>query len=354
MKDSSANLFDLKRVFYKSLNVQIDFLQMRAFVRSLIVAAVMMFSASSHAVEQVTFQLDWLPGGDKAPIYVGIHEGYFQEEGVEIKIASGRGSTDAITKLSTGISDIGSIGLGAMLSAKASSQVPVTAIYSMYTKPPHAFLSVSDKQVSSVRDLKGKTIATSPFTASNVFLPLILSENAMSMEDIRLIKADPGALGPMLAMGRVDAIIEWVTNSPRHIPLLKKRGKDLVLIPWADAGMEIYSTSLVASDAFLQERPEVVKKFLRAYIKAIAFTQENHRRAAEIVHGFVEEVQIEAAEQSIVYFTQLSKNEITEKEGFGNIQAERLMETWRWVAEAQTLDFGGFNPETAVDRSFLP
>ena len=318
------------------------------------VFALVSLSHTANALEKVVFQLDWLPGGDKAPIYVGLDQGFFEEAGLSVKIASGRGSSDAITKLSAGRSDIGSVGLGAVLAAKAQQNVPVTAVYSMFTKPPHAFLTTSDQPISSVADLKGKRIATSPFTSSNIYLPLILKENGLSETDVKLIKADPGALGPLLATGRVDAIIEWMTNSPRHEPQLKKMGKELIVIPWSDAGMEIYATSLVASDRFLRERPEVAKRFISAYIKAIEFTQNHNGKAANIVHDYVNEIPIDIAEASIAYFTKLSKNEITLEEGPGRFNAERLLKTWRWVASAQTLDEAGFNPESAVNRNFHP
>lgn len=309
--------------------------------------------SSASALEEVTFQLDWLPGGDKAPIYVGIEKGYFKDVGIDVKIASGRGSTDAITKLSVGKSDIGSVGLGAVLLAKAQHNVPVTAIYSMFTKPPHAFLTTKDKGIATVSDLKRKKVATSPFTSSNVFLPLILERNGLTIDDIVLIKADPGALGPMLAMGRVDAIIEWVTNSPRHRPHLAKMKKEMVTIPWAEAGMEIYATSLVASDRFIQEKPELAKRFLAAFVKSMTYTREHHREAAEIVNRFVAEVPVDVAELSIGHFTRLSKNAITEAEGEGVFNSERLIETWRWVSRAQDVPFESFDPEKAVNRDFV-
>ena len=59
-------------------------------------------SSSVMAADKVTFQLDWLPGGDKAPVYVGIQEGFFAEADLDVSIASGRGSTDALTKMATG------------------------------------------------------------------------------------------------------------------------------------------------------------------------------------------------------------------------------------------------------------
>ena len=59
--------------------------------------SLLLTSASSFATDKVTFQLDWLPGGDKAPVYVGVQQGFFAEQDLDVTILGGKGSTDAIT-----------------------------------------------------------------------------------------------------------------------------------------------------------------------------------------------------------------------------------------------------------------
>jgi len=86
--------------------------------------------SSASAQDKVIYQLDWLPGGDKAPIYVCINEGFCADAGLDVSIAPGRGSSEAITKIATGASDIGSAGLGALMAAAATEGVPVTAVMS--------------------------------------------------------------------------------------------------------------------------------------------------------------------------------------------------------------------------------
>ena len=77
--------------------------------------------SSASAQDKVVFQLDWLPGGDKAPIYICINRGFCKQAGLDVTISSGRGSTEAITKLGTGASDIGQAGMEALMAARARS-----------------------------------------------------------------------------------------------------------------------------------------------------------------------------------------------------------------------------------------
>ena len=82
-------------------------------------------STSSFAADKVTFQLDWLPGGDKAPVMLAFNKDFFAEQDLDVTILGGKGSTDAITKIATGTADIGSADIVALLVAKANDNVPV-------------------------------------------------------------------------------------------------------------------------------------------------------------------------------------------------------------------------------------
>ena len=313
------------------------------------------FSAlGAGAADKVTYQLDWLPGGDKAPIYVCIQQGFCQQAGIEVTISQGRGSSEAITKLSTGVSDIGSAGLGALMAAKVNEDVPVTAVMSLFNKGPHAFYTLKGNDISSLEDVKGKKIATSPFTSSNVYLPLVLSDNGLSEDDIALTKADPGALGPMLMTGAADAIIAWLTDVTRYEGQAAEAGKDLVYLPWSDAGLKLYSASIVASDAFLSERPDVARRFLEAFRKSVEFSRENPAEAAKSVATMVPELDAEYVQGSLEDALVLVFNEVTDEDGLGAFEADRLAATWARVSESQGLDPAGLDPESIVDRSFLP
>ncbi|AEF54436.1 ABC transporter substrate-binding protein [Marinomonas posidonica] len=310
-------------------------------------------SSSVMAADKVTFQLDWLPGGDKAPVYVGIQQGFFAEEGLDVNIASGRGSTDALTKMATGQSDIGSSDISALMAAKAQDNVPVVAVMPYFTQAPHAFFTLKSSGIRSIKDLKGKKVATSPFTSSNAFLPLVLKENNLTEPDIKLVKSDPGALAPMMITGNTDAIIAWVTNTALFTAQAKEAGKEIVEMPWSDSGLSLYSSSLLASERFLEERPEVAKRFISAFSKAVKFTYDYPDKAGEDLHKMVPEVDASIASAQIKSITGLVFNDVTDKDGFGHFTTQRIQQTWDYAAEANGLSKDALDPETAVNRHFI-
>lgn len=311
-------------------------------------------SSAVMAADKVTYQLDWMPGGDYAPVYVGIQEGFFADVDLEVSIASGRGSTDALTKMATGQSDIGTADIGALMAARGQNDVPVVALLSYFTQAPHAFFALKSANITSIQDLKGKKVTTASFTSSNAFLPLLLKQNGLAETDIKLVKTDPGALGPMLVTENTDAIIAWVTNTALFKKQAAEAGKTVIEMPWSNEGLSLYSSSLLASEQFITERPDVAKRFVKAFAKSIKFTYENPAKAGAHLHAMVPEVDADVAAAQIKSITNLVYNDITKKDGMGAFSAARIQSTWEHVAEANELSVDALDPKTAINTDFLP
>jgi NitT/TauT family transport system substrate-binding protein len=311
-------------------------------------------NASAVAAEKVVFMIDWLPAGDKAVPYLGVQDGLFAAEGLDVTIQSGRGSSDVVTKLGTGAADMGTGGLAALLQARAQTPVAVKAVVSIYTLQPDAIFTIDGSGISSLKDVVGKTVATATFSSSNVVWPLVLKANEIDPAKVDLLKADPGALAPMLATGKVAATINWVTVAPAFAKPLSETGKKLKVIAWSDYGFDGYGLSVFASEKILTERPETVKKFMRAYMKATAKAIADPMAAAMALKAMVPEVDAEVARAQFAASVPLIVNAISKKDGEGAFDKALLAKTWKWTAEAQNMPLDKLDPEATVDRSFLP
>lgn len=305
------------------------------------------------AADHVTFQLDWLPGGDKAPIYVCIDQGFCKEAGIEVTIAPGRGSTDAISRLAAGSSDVGVSDIGALMAARAQEGVGVTAIMSIFNKGPHAFYVVEGGGIAQIADVAGKRIGTSAFTSSNVFLPLVLKDAGVDPDAVTVVNAEPGALGPMLMTGQVDAIVAWMTDLTRYRNQGAEAGHQIEALPWSAAGLNLYSASLMANDAFLADRPDVARRFVSAFKSSMEFADQNPEAAARSVTNIVAELGAEDVQGSLSDAMTLVMNDVTKADGLGVFEHGRLAETWARVAAAQGLNAAGYDPETTVSRDFM-
>jgi len=322
--------------------------------RGLIASAVLAASiASAQAQEKVTFLIDWLPAGDKAVPYLAVQKGLFAAEGLNVTIQSGRGSSDVVTKLGTGAADIGTGGLSALLQAKATTSVPVKAVMSIYTMQPDAIFTTEGSGINSLKDVAGKKIATATFSSSNVAWPLVLQANGIDPNKVDLLKVDPGALAPMLATGKVTATINWITVAPGFEGPLSETKKKLKVIQWSNYGYDGYGLSVFVSDKMLKERPETVRKFLRAMSKANDMAIADPKAAAQALKAMVPEIDVAVAEKQFASSIPLMVNDIAKKDK-GGFDKALLAKTWDWTAKAQNIPLDKLDPETAVDRSFKP
>ena len=306
------------------------------------------------ANDKVTFQLGWLPGGEYAPVYVGLQMGLFEKAGLDVTVASGRGASDVVTKLATGTADIGIAGLAALMQAKASSEIPVKAVFSVHTKQPDALVTYEGSGINSLSDLKGKKIATATFSTSNVIWPILLKMNGLSDSDIKVTKVDPGALAPMLASGTSDAAISFTTGAAAYDGPLNSVGKKTKLIRWSDYGFNGYGMVIFATDDMMAKRPEVLKRFLKVYREAEELAVADPALAVNSVHVAAPMVETSTAEKQWRESIMLISNDISNKDGLGAIDPKRLALTWDWAAKSLGVPLDKIDPEKIVDRSFIP
>ncbi|WKL16997.1 ABC transporter substrate-binding protein [Comamonas testosteroni] len=324
-----------------------------SFKRSALAAMLVACGAAAQAADKLTVQLDWLPGGDKSFVYVGVQQGFFKDEGLDVKIVPGRGSADAVTKVASGSADVGFGGISALMMAAAEGRIPVKAVMSLYSKQPDALFTRADSKIRNLKDMEGKTVAMPTFSSSNALWPIVLQKNGVDASKIKVIKSDPATLAPMLAQGRVDATINWVTVAPAFGAVLKQAGKELSVLPWTQFGLDGYGWSVMASDRTIKERPEVLKRYVRALGKSLEFSIQNPQKAAESLKAQVPEADLAVVKAEFEASIPLLRNEISQRDGLGKFEPRLLAATWGWVAQSMSYDLKKVDPETLVDRRFL-
>ncbi|MCC4310545.1 ABC transporter substrate-binding protein [Alcanivorax marinus] len=329
-------------------------MKVRALRSILFALGVSTLTAGAQAADKIRWLNDWLPAGDKAVIYLGVQEGLFKDAGIEVEIMTGRGSSDVVTKLGTGAGDMGSGGLSALMQAKAGAEVPVTAVMSIYTRQPDAVFVAEGAGIDDLKDLQGKTLATATFSASNVTWPLVLEANGMTPDAVKVLKVDPGAMGPMFATGRVDGTINWITKLPAFQALAKDAGKTVKVLPWSEYGFNGYGLSMFASDRLIEENPALVKKFVAVYKQALGMAVADPAKAGAALKAMVPDIDADIAAEEFAVSAQLIDTDIAKQDGLGAFEPELLKETWTWVAKAQNLPVDALDPEDAVTRAFIP
>jgi NitT/TauT family transport system substrate-binding protein len=308
---------------------------------------------SAKAEEKVKFVLDWFPAGYIGFVYVGLKQGYFKEEGLDVTVDIGRGGSDAVARIASGTDDFGAASLGSLMNAAANAQVPAKAVLAVYSKSPDAIVTRVGSGIESIKDLDNKSLATATFSGSNQVWPLMAKNNKLDPDHVKFLKVDNNALGPMLAAGKVDAVISWITSAPLYSKLAEASGAKLKTIPWSDFGLSGYNWSLMASDKIIKERPEVAKKFVRAFKRSVEFALAHPEQAGKDVHDLAPDTDASTNAVEIEAMRPLVENEISKRTGFGSFDPALVADTWKWVAASQDYPADKINPDSVIDRSLL-
>jgi NitT/TauT family transport system substrate-binding protein len=321
--------------------------------RSAALLIVSLTSAEAFAADKVIYQLDWLPSGEETFPYVAQKEGYFAAANLDVEIRIGRGTTDVLAKMATGNAEFGSGGLGGLMMAAAQGPMPVKAVLSIFNKQPDAIFTYEGSGIHTIKDLEGRTVATATFTSSNALWPVIASLNGLDISKVNLVKTDPTATAAMVANGKADALINWVTSGGEIEAVLKEAGKKMIVLPWSQFGLDGYGLSIFASDAEIANHPDVVARFLAACEKGIQFSIANPEAAAKDLKAAVPIVDLEPAIVEVKTTIPVTKNEISDKYGMGTFNPALVQDTWKWIAKSQSYPLDKLDPEKVVNRSFV-
>ena len=73
----------------------------------LLAAVVTLADAQPKPVRPFTFILDFLPYGEYTPYFTALDKGWYREEGLDVKILRGAGSSDTIKRIAVGQGEAG-------------------------------------------------------------------------------------------------------------------------------------------------------------------------------------------------------------------------------------------------------
>ncbi|MET4844144.1 ABC transporter substrate-binding protein [Bradyrhizobium japonicum] len=251
----------------------------RALTNVLIVASWALGSWTSTATAQtaVTFQLNWTAGGANAGFAAALGEGFYKAAGLDVTIVQGNGSGNTAQLVASGRSQL------AYADAVAVSQLiakgaPMKVVATIYQSNPNEVSALTTSGVKSINDLKGKKVGVPAGSSQTTMMPLFLKANGLKEADMTMINMPVAAMVPSLLQGQVDAILGSMDSYQIQ---LEQQGATLDNYRFADYGVPTVSTSIFASDSFIKDNPDVLKKFIGASLKGWGFALDNPDKAVK-------------------------------------------------------------------------
>ena len=307
------------------------------------------------AQTRIKFTLDGPIEGPEALFLVPHDRGYFKTEGLDVTIDDALSPLDPILRVASGGYELGFADINALI--KYRDQHPsaaIKAIYMVYNKPPYAIVARKSRGITEPRQLEGKKIGAPAAGSTFAQWPLFAKLNSIELSKVTIEKIGIPVRAPMLAAGQIDAALG---SSFRLYVDLKDRGvpvDDIVLMPMASYGMKLYGNTIVVNSKFADEKPDLVKSFLRAFNRGLKQTIRNPAEAVEAIlrrdDSAKKAVELERLRMAI------AENVLTPEvkaDGLGDIEIARLEQSMDQMALVYTFKSRP-KPEAIFDRAFLP
>lgn len=228
-------------------------------------AAAIAFAAPAMAQTEVPFALDWKFEGPSAAYFAAIDNGHFADAGLEVEIAAGQGSLDAIPKVATGAFPMGFADINSLMRfLDQNPGAPVTAVMMVYDKPPFAVVGRKSQGVSEPGDLEGRTLGAPPPDGAWAQFPIFAETAGIDASKVTVEPVGFPTREPMLAEGQVDAVTGFSFSSYLNLVRLGVPEDDISTILMADHGVELYGNAIIVNTDFAEANPELVTGFLTA------------------------------------------------------------------------------------------
>lgn len=205
------------------------------------------------------------------PVTVALGEGYFEDEGLNVRVEALNGSGAVLQALTSGQGHIGNPGAGPFLGARARG-VDATFIYRLNPNSSYGMVVAADSAARTPADLKGKTIGIGTADgAEAAFARSIFTEAGMTEgKDYTFLVVGDGG---MAAAGFTRADIDAYVAATSDAAILNSRGLQLRNIT-PEKFRSFFGNGMAAMTPFIKENPETVEKFGRAVVKGAKFAAD--------------------------------------------------------------------------------
>ena len=249
---------------------------------ALAVAAISLALMGSPAGAQEKVVFGDQPALTAMTVSVGIAKGFFKEEGLDVSQILGQRATDTIPAALAGQIQFGYSGSPPLLAAVANgAEVVAIGVFS------HGYSGVlvaskANAKLKTLADFKGKRLGMQRGTGvTNVFL-IALDRAGLAERDFQITNLRVNDMPTAMQGGSFDAVLGWEPNMSRIVSLgfgetiiNQKQFEEL-------AGVT-YAFPLFTTKDLVKRRPDLVQKFMNAFVKAQHFANTNHAESLQIL-----------------------------------------------------------------------
>ncbi|QXI31511.1 ABC transporter substrate-binding protein [Pseudomonas vanderleydeniana] len=209
-------------------------------------------------------------------LYLARDLGYFKEQGLDVNLTT---------------MEEASMYMAAQASGKLSGSASTIDEVLKYRSKDFCFRAVAaldeshggdgvlvGKDVASLKELKGKSVAVNEGSVSQFWLSYLLKQNGMSMADLDVQNMTADDAATAFIAGRVPAAVTWEP----HLSLVREKGQGKVLVDSSATPGVIVDVVALSCDV-IDRQPDDVKALVKGLYKAVQYTHDHPEEAYKIM-----------------------------------------------------------------------
>jgi NitT/TauT family transport system substrate-binding protein len=281
-------------------------------------------AASESGLTAVNMAFEWTCEGSWAPIYSGIDQGIFEDNGVDLTYDRGQGGSDTVPLVAAGEFDLAQLSAPPVVIG-AGEELPITVIGAASTEGPVTILA--DPSISSPEDLEGKSLAVQTDQFEGAVWEAYVSATGIDADAVDVVPSDDATQSEFLN-GDIDAYVVFY-NTASTKAILDAR-PDLSVIKMQDT-VPTYGHTFVANDGWLGDNADTAKAFMTAWAESTKWVLDNEDAALATLEENCAEVDPEALEFSLDAYV---SNWKASTEGYGSFTEQGLADTQKVLVDA--------------------
>ena len=242
---------------------------------------VILCGCTSKEKNQVRFLLDWWPNPIHVPLYVGISQGYFLDEGIDLEIIKCPDAPETVPYLLSQRADVALYYMPNTIKAgQRTDELEVIGV--LIDRPLRAFVFREDSGIRTPKDLQGKIIGANPEGFFGAYVKAAMNKWGIEFKEIRKVQFDPTAA---LMTRSVDVISGVFWNVEPE--LMRLHGVPTHYFTMEDFQIPSFDELIfISRKSFLKENAQFSTRFRKAIQKSIDFCKTHPDEAFSLYWAF--------------------------------------------------------------------
>ena len=249
-------------------------------------------------LEDVTVILDYVANTNHTGMYVALDQGYYKDAGLNVSIVEPTEGATA-TLVAVGKGDFGiSYQEDVTIALTSADPLPIKAIAAILQHNTSGFATYEGKGINSPKDFEGKTYAGWGGPGEEAVLKAVMTQDGADFSKLNMVISDGSGFEALKDKVDVMWFFEGWDNIKCELadfPIHYMPVRDL------DSRLDYYTPVIIANNDTLENKPEMVKKFLAATEKGYEYAIENPDESAEILLKYTPDSSPELLQKSQEY-----------------------------------------------------